>query len=284
MDELVLVSTASPLITAGLVVRRMGVVETALLAMQPLLDEADLGSESLAEFIVAACGLCDDTMDKALGVNNLDEIPLVIVFSLDNCSVNKAVVVILAKPMIGAHCHRLNLAASHWTKKAHGGRVQLVLDQIHAVVKRAGTIKNRAALQKHTRCCPVLKNKTRWTGNQTMAVQHSKMHDGMEEPGVFDEVAHDDTEEIDDGISNAPKQVKPALLMPMSKRSFDAHCLPALIEMCRWICCTQFRDLTMDRSNMLFNSMLQSAKLKNQSDEFEARLRPDHSLVTSPHF
>jgi hypothetical protein len=46
--------------------------------------------------------------------NGLNSIALVSVFTFDNCIVNKAAVGILSKPMISAHCHHLNLAATHW--------------------------------------------------------------------------------------------------------------------------------------------------------------------------
>lgn len=40
----------------------------------------------------------------------------------------------------------------------------------------------------------------------------------------------------------------------------------------------------MEQSDLLFRGMLASQKLSGQSEEFEWRLQPDHSLVTCPHF
>jgi hypothetical protein len=74
----------------------------------------------------------DDTMIED---NNscLNRIALVSVFTLDNCSVNKAAVVIISKPMFDAHCHHLtNLATTHWTKEAFDGMLQSAINQIHA--------------------------------------------------------------------------------------------------------------------------------------------------------
>jgi hypothetical protein len=113
--------------------------------MQPLLDESNLGSASLANFIVATYDMYDDSMVEDNN-SDLDSIKLVSAFTLANCSVNKAVVGILSKLMIGAHCHCPNLAATHWTKEAFGGMLQTTIDQIHACMKRASTLKNCARI------------------------------------------------------------------------------------------------------------------------------------------
>jgi hypothetical protein len=84
----------------------------ALLSIQPLPDESNLGSASFADSIVPSYEMYDDSMIEDNN-NGLNSIVLVSVFTLDNCIVNKAAVGILSKPMIGAHCHHLNLAATH---------------------------------------------------------------------------------------------------------------------------------------------------------------------------
>ena len=95
---------------------------TALLAMQPLLDESDLSSLSFSEFIRTTYSLykhnnqdIDSLSLDGQGMDN-NELDLIVALTLDNCSTNKSTVQQLDKPMIGAHYHWLNPAASHWKK------------------------------------------------------------------------------------------------------------------------------------------------------------------------
>jgi hypothetical protein len=78
--------------------------------------------------------------------------------------------------------------------------------------------------------------------------------------------------------------VKPSLLRAQTKKEFDDMYLPALVELRRWIANIQHANITMEQSDLLFRGMLASQKLSGQSEEFEWRLQPDHSLVTCPHF
>ena len=182
-------------------------VQRALLAIQPLLDESDLGASSLADFIIATYEMYDETTEDGNHFKDLDSIPLVVAFTLDNCSVNKkAMQTVLSKPMIGAHCHRLNLACAHWTREAFGGNLQTTINQVHACMKWASTLKNRAKLREHSDYAPVMKNKTRWTGTQMMALQYSRLHKSMEVAGVFEDVDEADFEDIEDGYSRVPKK------------------------------------------------------------------------------
>ena len=93
---------------------------TALLAIQPLLDESDLSSISLSEFTAATYSLykSDEKISDAMSHDcqnlHMDELDLIVALTLDNCSTDKATVQHLEKPMIGAKCHCLNLAAAHW--------------------------------------------------------------------------------------------------------------------------------------------------------------------------
>lgn len=68
----------------------------ARLAIQPLLDESKLGSASIADFIVATNEMYDDSMIK----------------DANNC-LDSIFPRILVKPMIGAHWHCLDLAATN---------------------------------------------------------------------------------------------------------------------------------------------------------------------------
>lgn len=56
----------------------------------------------------------------------------------------------LVLAMIGAYCHRLNLAATHWTNDAFDGKLQTCLDRIHAVMIRASNLKVGAEVRKYT--------------------------------------------------------------------------------------------------------------------------------------
>ena len=149
-----------------------------------------------------------------------NELDLIVALTLVNCSTNKSTVQQLDKPMIGAHCHWLNLAASHWTKDAFGGKLQLALDKIHAVMLQASTIKNHAKTREETSYQPCIQNKTHWQGNNMMAIQYLRMHDAFQEVEIIDHVQPGDTEEIDDVINKGTKKVVPHLLLPNEKKTF----------------------------------------------------------------
>ena len=263
---------------------------TALLAMQPLLDESDLSSLSFSEFIRATYSLYkhnnQDIDSLSLDGQDMDnnELDLIVALTLDNCSTNKSTVRQLDKPMIGAHCHRLNLAASHWTKDAFGGKLQSALDKIHAVMLRASTIKNRAKIREETSYQPCIRNKTRWQGNNMMAIQYSRMHNAFQEVEIFDRVQPGDTEEIDDVINKGTKKIVPRLLLPNEKKLFDEKYLPAMIILKRWIATIQHPEINLHDSTHIFQLLRKDKNLKGHSKEFEDCLKPDHELVTSPDF
>jgi hypothetical protein len=255
-------------------------VKKALLSISPLLDESDLGADSISESITATY-----EMYVRDGIQTADVLKeLVVAYTLDNCSVNQCTVRTVDGIMIGAYCHRLNLAASHWTQDAYGGRVQDCLDRIHAVMKRASTLKVAAQVRKTTARRPKLRNKTRWTGNQDMAVTYDHMHTHFENSRQFDRVTDNDTEDIEDGITEGVKKVPPKLLGTVEKRDFDDHYLPCLDELRRWFKHIQNRELTMKAANDLFHSAQTSRRLSGQSLEFERGLDPNHSLVKYPDF
>jgi hypothetical protein len=118
----------------------------ALLSIQPLLNETDLGAESIAQSIAASYD-----MYSADGVD-IDEVlsESVVAYTLDNCSVNACSLRTVSGIMIGAYCHRLNLAATHWTNDAFDGKLQTCLDRIHAVMIRASNLKVGAEVRKYT--------------------------------------------------------------------------------------------------------------------------------------
>jgi hypothetical protein len=56
--------------------------------------------------------------------------------------------------MTGAHCHHLNLVATHWTKEDFDGVLQSAIVQINTCMKSASTLKNNARIRKYTVCAP----------------------------------------------------------------------------------------------------------------------------------
>ena len=183
--------------------------------------------------------------------------------------------------MIGANCHWLNLAASHWMKDAFGGKLQLALDKIHAIMLLASTIKNRAKIREETSYQPCIQNKTCWQGNNMMAIQYSRMHNAFQEVEIFD---RGDTEEIDDVINKGTKKIVPCLLLPNEKKLFDEKYLLAMIILKRWIATIQHPKINLHDSTQIFQLLRNDKNLKGQSKEFEDHLKPDHELVTSPDF
>lgn len=143
----------------------------ALLSIQPLLNETDLGAESIAQSIAASYD-----MYSADGVD-IDEVlsESVVAYTLDNCSVNAWSVRTVSGIMIGAYCHRLNLAATHWTNDAFDGKLQTCLGRIHAVMIRSRLVRKSESIRMHRK--PTIRNKTRWMGNQNMAISYGHLHE-----------------------------------------------------------------------------------------------------------
>ena len=115
---------------------------TALLAIQPLVDESDLSSVSFLECISATYSLYmwDGHSHENASHDSMDELDLIITLILDKYSTNKATVQYVEKPMVGAQSHWLDLAVSHWTKHAFGEKLQSTLNKIHAVMIHASSI------------------------------------------------------------------------------------------------------------------------------------------------
>lgn len=111
------------------------IVRSALLSCQPLLNEKSLDAHSQADSILATYGLYGDA-EK-----------LICCFTLDNTNTNPAMARLLEKPMIGAYCHRLNLACRVWMDEAFGGELMVSLETINAVMVRASTLKGRGSLR-----------------------------------------------------------------------------------------------------------------------------------------
>ena len=124
----------------------------ALLSLAPFVTEDSLDAHTQALSI-------DATYELYGSIKNL-----VKVFTLDNTNVNPATARLLGKPMIGAYCHRLNLASKCWICNAFDGELQKQIETINAVMLRASTLKGRGKLKEHMPYLLEIRNKTRWTG------------------------------------------------------------------------------------------------------------------------
>jgi len=243
------------------------------------LDPADRSAKSISEFIVSTYSFYSgaDGLEKTM-----DDIDLVAAFTLDNCNTNKKMTRLLEKPMIGAFCHRLNLACLSWTRDAYDGNLQTALNQIHAIMKLSGTGINRSKL-KQISCPyqPCTKNATRWQGNANMMIQYQKM-----EPFLITSKICNDAEpvEIEDGASKGNKKVHPKLLIGREKEAFINSYLPAMENLKKWLSVIQSPTMTMQTARDLFKSAQHDKTLINQSQDFYDRLAPNHKLVSCPAF
>ena len=248
------------------------VIKNALLSLGPMVDEKTYTAESQAKTIEATYELYGPFDD------------LVICLTLDNTNVNPATSRILRKPMIGAYCHRLNLAVQAWLKEAFHGELMDELETIHAVMLRASTLKQRGALKEYTPYVPELKNKTRWTGYHNMAAKYEKLHDPLDKTGNYRHISDEDAEEIeDDQDDTKTKRVKPILMKPAQFSTFKRQRLPCLKTLKGWFQVIQ-SPLNLALARDAFERARNHHLLKGHCEEFEERLRPTHSLVVSPSF
>ena len=165
-------------------------------------------------------------------------------------------------------------------------------DIIHAIMKRALTLKARGWLKEFTPLVPQVQNKTRWTGYHEMAIKYNKMHAHLEKTGDYDgNDLDDDAEEIDvqdvdrqEEDGPAKKKVAPNLLSGSTLTRFKEHMLPALNELRKWFVAIQHNELTLEKAREAFDHICNSPLLKGHSPEFESRLQRDHKLVVCPEF
>jgi len=254
------------------------IVKTALLSCAPFVNETSFDANSQARTIKSAYDMYGAAED------------LIVCVTFDNTNTNPATARILKVPMVGAMCHRLNLASRCWLNEAFDGELIDNLDVIHAVMKRASTLKSRGRLKEFTPLVPQVQNKTRWTGYHDMAIKYNKMHEHLERTGDYNGNNQDDTEEIEvqdiDGRIGVTKKknVSPNLLSGSTLQQFKDHMLPALKELRKWFITIQHQRLTLQKGREAFDYISKSPLLKGQSTEFESRLQRDHRLVTFPDF
>ncbi|RHZ39684.1 hypothetical protein DYB31_014553 [Aphanomyces astaci] len=139
-----------------------GALHSPMLAFAPMLDEGDLSAHQHVEFLKATLELYG---------RDLGSITFVVG---DNCSVNQAMARELDVPLVGCASHRLNLAVRKWME-----RHEHVLDRIHAIMLRARTVKNRAALRALTHLAPRLRNDTRWSSSYEMVHRFFEIKDAL---------------------------------------------------------------------------------------------------------
>ena len=255
-------------------------VKRALLSCAPYVDETSFDAHSQARTIKATYEMYGSVDD------------LLVCVTLDNTNTNPATARILDVPMVGAMCHRLNLASRCWLNEAFDEELMRNLVVIHAVMKRASTLKQRGRLKEFTPLIPQVQNKTRWTGYHEMAIKYNKMHPHLKKTGDYDgNDIEDDTEEIEvqdvknqDEEDVPKKKVAPNLLSGSTLTKFKDNMLPALNELRKWFVAIQHNELTLAKAREAFDLIRSSPLLKRQSPEFEARLQRDHKLVVSPDF
>ena len=244
------------------------VIKKALLSCQPLLDETSYSSESHAESINACYELFGNAED------------LVVVITADNTNTNPKTARIMQKPMIGAYCHRLNLATRHWLNDAFDGDLMKNLESINAVMVRASSLKSRGKLRSYTPYVPTIQNRTRWTGYQDMAVKYIKLHNPLLQTGDYVDLGDDQLENIDVNIKEGKKKVRPNLLQGPTLKRFKESFLPCLEELKKWFIAVQ-TEMDLSEAMDLFQCARTSNRLKDQSPEFEERLQEEHELVKS---
>ena len=254
----------------------------ALLSLAPLISETEFSAENHAESFEAVYSLYGSMQD------------LVVCFTLDNTNTNPKTTRLLNKPMIGAYCHRLNLASKCWLRDAFDKSLTKQLEVINAVMVRASSLKVRGRLKEHTPYLPEMRNQTRWTGACGMAFKYDAMYDALGSTGSFSRLTDDDAVEVDvdevqdndkDGKKtyiNKKKKVKPVLMASSEYTAFKRTRLPPLKMLKNWFLVIQNDELNLMQAR--FQQASEHHLLKGHSDEFHERLSHDHKLVVAPYF
>jgi hypothetical protein len=208
-------------------------IKTALISCSPFVNEKSEDSKSQMESIEAAYGPYrpKGEIDDGRCANRL-----IVCFTMDNASINPCVARSMGKPMVGAYCHRLNLAAKHFLQDAFGGNLDKDLDSIKAVMLRASSSKARGALKEFTPLLPEKNNKARWTGFQDMGIKYTKIHSALARNNVFKDLHNEkDSVIIENAEKTKPeKKVFPELLSAARLRRFQLDFLPALKNLRGW--------------------------------------------------
>ena len=251
-------------------------VKRALLSCAPFINESSLDANSQADSIMSTYSLYGSPQQ------------LIQCLTLDNTNTNPATARLLKKPMVGAYCHRLNLASRKWLAHSFDGTLMKNLQVINAVMVRASTLKGRGKLKEYTTYVPSIQNKTRWVGYPNMALKYDKMHTALEESGMHDDVdiEDDEGEEVEVQENDIVKTVKirPVLLTGSTLDTFKDDMLPAMEKLKMFFKVIQKDDLDLPAARKCFHMAKNHPLLKGHSSEYEERLLPSHRLVVAPHF
>eukprot|EP00977_Amphora_coffeiformis_P019182 scaffold7007_cov146-Amphora_coffeaeformis.AAC.2 len=190
--------------------------------------------------------------------------------------------------MIGAYCHRLNLASRRWLAQSFDGALMKNLQVINAVMVRASTLKGRGKLKEYTSFIPSIQNKTRWVGYPNMAIKYHKMHTALQESGLYDsaDVEDDEGEDVEvqeNGVTKTVK-IRPVLLTGSTLDTFKDDMLPAMEKLKMFFKVIQKDDLDLPGARKCFHMAKNHPLLKGHSTEYEERLLPTHRLVVAPNF
>jgi len=158
-------------VCAGYIHPDTGKYEEVLLAIQPTLDESDMGAEAhIALF------------ESTLALHGLTVEEHVVCIVCDNCSANKAISTKWKIPMVGCASHRFNLAVRLWIREYPGS--EEALDA--TLMGKASNVKAASALREltadvHGRMLAAKKqNVTRWTSTLKMVKRYLKIHQELD--------------------------------------------------------------------------------------------------------
>jgi hypothetical protein len=169
-------------------INQQGDYDEVLLAMQPMLDEEELGANAHIELF-----------DSTLEWYGLDKTN-VVCFVADNCATNQAIAAKWGIPMVGCASHRFNLAVKHWIKeqfqvdgRGHKTYLSDALDKLSVLMGKACNLKSAAKLREltmdaHGREYAAKKdNATRWTSVMVMVDRYLKIRDQLKVVDALDE-------------------------------------------------------------------------------------------------
>jgi hypothetical protein len=162
---------------------RVSYQSKVLLAIAPLLNEADYSAESHAEYILSTL--------KAYGRDIRD-----VLFVIgDNCSTNLKMArenlqkdaltgkISVPIPFIGCASHRLNLAVKSIydgegdNEVENGNSISELIGSVQEIMKKLRSLKLRSHLREKTDLAPVIRNKTRWSSTANMIFRFLKLEE-----------------------------------------------------------------------------------------------------------
>ena len=156
-----------------------GEYEEVLLAMQPTLDEEDLGADSHIELL-----------ESTLEMYDLDDDHILCLIG-DNCATNRAIATKMGLALIGCANHRLNLAVNTYIQSKPG--LKDAIAKVGTLMGKASTLKNAARLrdltmERYGKYILAKKgNETRWTSDFAMTKRYLVLEKEFQELTSLDE-------------------------------------------------------------------------------------------------